>query len=112
MVILSYYLPSNDSVSVKLYCYCCYITSFNGYTDDDLQNYPFCKIQLLVETFGTQLNEPTNTNSIKVPKIVNPMHKQTLNLKTLGTEVLNRTMSQPSLAIYCHIAGISQLKVF
>ena len=33
--------------------------------NDDTQNYDFCRFQLVVETFGTKLNEPTNLNSIK-----------------------------------------------
>ncbi len=36
-------------------------------TNDDTQNYPFCRIQLVVETLNTELNEPTNQNSIKAP---------------------------------------------
>ena len=34
---------------------------------DDTQNYTFCKLQLVVEPMDTQLIEPTNQNSIKVP---------------------------------------------
>ena len=41
--------------------------------NDDTQNYPFSRLQLVVEMFvkclKTQPNEPTNQNS-KVPKIV------------------------------------------
>ena len=29
------------------------------FPNNDTQNYPFCRLQLVVETFG-QLNEPTN----------------------------------------------------
>ena len=32
----------------------------------------FCISQLVVETLEFQLNEPTNQNSIKVPKFVKP----------------------------------------
>ena len=37
--------------------------------NDDTQNYPLCRLQLVIEKFGhsSQLNEPTNQNSIKVP---------------------------------------------
>ena len=35
--------------------------------NDDTQNYPFCRLQLVVETLDTQLNEPTNQNPLKVP---------------------------------------------
>ncbi len=40
--------------------------------NDYIQNDPFCRLQLIVETFDTQLNEPTNQNSIKVVKDVKP----------------------------------------
>ena len=43
---------------------------------DDTTNYPFCILQVVVETFG--LNEPTNQNSIKVPKVVKATNKRTL----------------------------------
>ena len=33
--------------------------------NNDTQYYPYCRLQLIVETF-----EPTNQNSIKVPKVV------------------------------------------
>ena len=51
---------------------------------DHTQNYPFCRLlQLVVETFGldTQLNEPTNQNSIKVPKVDKPKNKKSPALK-------------------------------
>ena len=41
---------------------------------NDTQNYPFCRLQLVVETF----NEPTNQNSIKVPKVIKLTNKKTL----------------------------------
>ena len=44
----------------------------NGNTE----NYPFCRLQLEVETFG--LNEPTNWNSIKVSEVVKQTNKKTL----------------------------------
>ena len=37
--------------------------------NDDTENYPFCRLQLVVDT---QLNEPTNKDLIKVPKVVKP----------------------------------------
>ena len=49
----------------------CTITSPNDYT-----NYPFCRLQLVVETF-TQLNKPTNQNLIKVSKVVKSTSKKT-----------------------------------
>ena len=47
---------------------------------DDTQNYPFCKLQLVVETFWT-LNKSTNQNSVKVPKDVKSRNKKTLGLE-------------------------------
>ena len=46
-------------------------------SNDDRQNYPFCLLQLVVETFehNTQLDEPTNK---KVPKVVKPTNKKML----------------------------------
>ena len=44
-------------------------------TNDDTQNYPFCRLPLVVDT---QLNELTNQNSIKVPKVAKPTNKKTL----------------------------------
>ena len=35
-------------------------------SNDDTQNYPFSRLQLVVETFG-QLHEQNDQNSIKVP---------------------------------------------
>ena len=36
--------------------------------NDDTKIYPFCRLKVVVETFETQLNKPTDQNSIKVPK--------------------------------------------
>ena len=44
---------------------------------DYTQNYPFCRLQLMLETFDTPLNEPTNQNSIKVHKVVKPTNQKT-----------------------------------
>ena len=44
----------------------------------------------------TQLNEPTNQNSIKVPKVFKPSNKKRLN-KTFWTSVINSPLSPPSL---------------
>ena len=44
---------------------------------------------------NTQLNEPTNQNLIKVPKVIKPTNK-----KTLGTSVTNSSMSPSSLNIF------------
>ena len=37
--------------------------------NDDTQNYSLCRLQLVVETFETQLNKPTKRSSIKVSKV-------------------------------------------
>ena len=48
-------------------------------TIDNTQNYPFYRLQLVVETFGQSTkNEPTNQNSIKVSKVVKPTNKKTI----------------------------------
>ena len=46
--------------------------------NDDTQNYPFCRLPKLDETQDTQLNEPTNQNLIKVPKVDKSTNKKTL----------------------------------
>ena len=40
--------------------------------NDDTQNYPFCKLKLVVETLNIQLINPTDQNLVKVLKFVNP----------------------------------------
>ena len=50
----------------------------NYIPNDDTLNYPFCRLQLVVERLDTQLNEPTNQNAIKVPKVVQPTNNNTL----------------------------------
>ena len=35
------------------------------------QKYPFCRLQIVVLKLDTQLNEPTNQNSIKLVKPAN-----------------------------------------
>ena len=41
------------------------------------QNYHFRILLLVVETFGYSTYEPTNQNSIKVAKVVNPSNSKT-----------------------------------
>ena len=43
--------------------------------NDNLQNYPFSKLQFVVERFE---HSPTNQNSIKVSRVVKPTNKKTL----------------------------------
>ena len=47
--------------------------------NDDTQNYHLSGLQLEVETLDTQLNEPTNQNSIKVSNVVKPANKKVLS---------------------------------
>ena len=46
-------------------------------SDDDTQNYPFCRLQLVFETFGHSVKW-TIKNSTKVPKVVKPTNKKML----------------------------------
>ena len=39
-------------------------------SNDDTQNYPICRLQLVLKYLDTQLNEPTIQNSIKVSNVV------------------------------------------
>ena len=48
-----------------------------------------------LKSLNTQLNEPTNQNSLKVLKVV-----KLANNKTLGTSVINIQMFTPSLGSY------------
>ena len=41
------------------------------------QNYPICRLKVVVETFGHSILRPTNQNSISVPKVVKPTNKKT-----------------------------------
>ena len=51
--------------------------------NDDTQNYPICRIQLVVKTFG-------NSNI----EVVKPTNKKTIH-KTLGTNVIKSLMTPP-----------------
>ena len=37
-------------------------------SNDDTQNYPFCKLRLVIDTFRHLLNQQTNQNSMKSPQ--------------------------------------------
>ena len=50
------------------------------FPSDDTQNKPFCRLQYFLKRLGTHLNEPTNQNSLKVPKVFKPTNKKTLVL--------------------------------
>ena len=56
--------------------------------NDDTQNYPFVDY--------TQLNEPTNQNTIKAPKMLRQRLRKRY-YETLGTIVINSPMSTPPL---------------
>ena len=53
---------------------------------------------ILMKSVDTQLNEPANQNSIKVPKVVQRTNKKGY-YKTFRTSVINSPMSPPSLKI-------------
>ena len=63
--------------------------------NDDTQNYPLCRLQLVVETFGHSDKEPTNQNLIKVPRLLGKQIRKRYN-KTLETRVIDSLMSTPS----------------
>ena len=44
----------------------------------DTLNYPLSTLQLMVAQLDTQLNKPTNQNSLKVPKVIKPTNKKML----------------------------------
>ena len=44
------------------------------------QNYPFCRFQFGVKTFGHTIYKPTNQNLLKVPKVGKPTNKKTILL--------------------------------
>ena len=48
---------------------------------DDKQNYPFRRLQLVVESLDTQIKEPTDQNSLKVPKIVKKTNEKNVDIK-------------------------------
>ena len=58
--------------------------------NDDTQNSLICSYWL--KRLDTHLNESTNQNLLKVPKVVELTNKKTL-LKTLGTCIINNSLS-------------------
>ena len=71
--------------------------------NNDLQNYPFCRLQLKVERLDTHLIKPTNKNSIKVLKVFK-LSNQKMFYKTLGTNVIDSPISSPSLTLYISLS--------
>ena len=53
---------------------------------------PYADYNKWLKRLDTQSNEPTNQNSIEVPKVVNLMYKKHY-YKTLGTSVMNSPLS-------------------
>ena len=47
---------------------------------EETHNNPFCRFQLMV----TELNEPTNQNSVKVLKVVKPTNNKTVGILKEG----------------------------
>ena len=62
-------------------------------SNDNTQNYPFCRVKLVVET----LEQSTNHNSLKSPKLLSQRIKK-LYYKTLGTSAINSPLSPIFLA--------------
>ncbi len=54
------------------------------------------RLQLWVNCGDTQLNKPTNQNSIKVPKVVKPANREHF-FETSGTSVINSPSSPSSI---------------
>ena len=48
------------------------------FPNDNTQNYPFYRLQLVVKGLETHLNEATNQNSIFVPNVLKPTNKKLL----------------------------------
>ena len=69
--------------------------------NDDKQDYPLyyiCILQLVVETFGHSSERINQTNFWKVTRVVRPTKKKTYH-KTLGTSVINSSLSPLSLSL-------------
>ena len=85
-----------------------FTTNIQGYRDrtmtkklmyipnDDSQNCPFCRLQLVVETLDTKLNKLTNHNSLKPLKLLSQRIRKYYH-KTLGTSVISCLLSTISL---------------
>ena len=66
--------------------------------NDGTQNYPFCRLQLVVEILENELYGPINQNSIEITKGVKLKNKKRY-CKTLGTSIINSPMSPHSLIL-------------
>ena len=56
---------------------------FMNLPNDDAQNYPFFRLQSVVETFGHSTEWTNQSKFFSVPKVVKPTNKKHYN-KTLG----------------------------
>ena len=65
---------------------------------DNKQSYPFYKLNLLVKSIDSTELEPTNNNSIIVPKVLNP----TKEIILLVPRKNNLQFNIPSLRAYLH----------
>ena len=61
-------LPRDKTVADKLMYF----------PNDDIQNYTFCRLQIVIKMFGHSTEWTNKSNSIKSPKVVNPTSKKTL----------------------------------
>ena len=52
--------------------------------NNDAQNNPFCRLQLVVKRLDTQLDEPTNQNLMKVLNVVKPTNEKNIIIKNWG----------------------------
>ena len=55
--------------------------------DNESQNNPFFRLELVVEPFDHSSYKPSKQNPIKVPNVFEPTNKKT-TFKTLGTSVI------------------------
>ena len=55
---------------------------------NDIQNYPFCRLTLMLKRSITQLDKPTNQDSVKSPKLFSQRMRKRY-YKTLGSSVIN-----------------------
>ena len=79
ILIFAYFVLNKAKLSFLKKTICVVIISI--YPNYGTQNYPFCRLQLVVETVGHSTYEPNNLNSTKVPKVVKPSNEK----KTLWT---------------------------
>ena len=84
------YIPNNDTKS-----------------NDEGQNYLFCRLKLMAETF----EHSTNQVSLKLTKVVKLGIKKRY-YKTLGTSVINPQLSPPSLGEYTPLPHAHDKKIF